>query len=241
MGYVYDGIYRTHKAIKELFKKKHLYKPYTSIIKERWNRTLRTGIHVFAYWLNPAFQFDENNLCQKLEVQRGILDVLEWQTLFKASELMDEMKIFRERQKTFARPLALSTSKTIMPEFLVKPLLRGVNAIGVCLNAYIPRKERLEHQRLIDLVYVHYNLRLQHRLDSKNRLYDLIDYECINKTEFWVVEEKPKGELAHDELESMLEEQPKTYEESTNLTRGGNEDDMVAIEDDDNAMVLLKE
>ncbi|XP_039118001.1 uncharacterized protein LOC120253856 [Dioscorea cayenensis subsp. rotundata] len=117
MGYVYDGIYRARKGIKELFKgKKHLYKPYTSIIKERWHRTLRTGIHVLAYWLNPAFQFHEHNLCQKLEVQRGILDVIEQQTLFKASDLMEEMKIFRERQKTFTRPLALSTSKTTTPD-----------------------------------------------------------------------------------------------------------------------------
>ena len=77
MGYVYDGIYRARKGIKELFKhRKNLYKPYTSIIKDRWNRTLRTGIHVLAYWLNPAFQFSEQNLCQKLEVQRGILDVM---------------------------------------------------------------------------------------------------------------------------------------------------------------------
>ena len=65
MGYVYDGIYSTRKGIKELFKRKnHLYKPYTFIIKEGWNRTSRTAIHILAYWLNPAFQYDEHN-CAK--------------------------------------------------------------------------------------------------------------------------------------------------------------------------------
>ncbi|XP_039145602.1 uncharacterized protein LOC120282824 [Dioscorea cayenensis subsp. rotundata] len=224
MGYVYDGKYRARKGIKELFKKKkHLYKPYTSIIKERWNSTLRTGIHVLAYWLNQAFLFDEHNLCQKLEVQRGILDVIEQQTMFKPTELMEEMKIFRERQKTFVRPLALNTLLLLMNDgnslvvmflickswqlgFLVKLfLLLGENAIGV--------------------------------LGSKDRSCDPIDYECIDKTEFWVVEEEPEGELDYDELESMVEEQPRMDEESTNLSKGGNEDDTVVIEDDDNTMV----
>ena len=44
-------------------------------------------------------------------------------------------------------------------------------------------------------------------LVSKNRSYDPIDYECINKTEFWMVEEESEGELGYDELESMLEDQ----------------------------------
>ncbi|XP_039131369.1 uncharacterized protein LOC120267759 isoform X2 [Dioscorea cayenensis subsp. rotundata] len=255
MGYVYDGIYRARKGIKELFKgKKHLYKPYTSIIKERWHRTLRTGIHVLAYWLNPAFQFHEHNLCQKLEVQRGILDVIEQQTLFKASDLMEEMKIFRERQKTFARPLALSTSKTTTPDewwkffgcdvpnlqkLAIRILSQTASSSGCERNwsvferIHTKKRNRLEHQRLNDLVYVHYNLRLQHRLASKKSLYDPIDYECIDKTEFWVVEEEVEGELAFDELESMLEEQPRISEESTNFSK----DDMVTVEEDDNAMI----
>lgn len=65
-----NEIYRAHKWIKEMFKrKKHLYKSCTSIMKERWSQTLCTGKHVLAYWLNPTFQFDDHNLCQKLKVQ----------------------------------------------------------------------------------------------------------------------------------------------------------------------------
>ncbi|XP_039128907.1 uncharacterized protein LOC120265048 [Dioscorea cayenensis subsp. rotundata] len=219
MGYVYDGKYRTRKSIKELFKrKKHLYKPYTSIIKDRWNRTLRTGIHVLAYWLNPAFQFDEHNLCQKLEVQRSILDVIEQQTMFKPSELMEEMKVFRERQKTFARPLALSISKTTTPDEWWK-----------FFGCDVPNLQKLAIRILSQTVS-------SSGLASKDRSYDPIDYECIDKTEFWVVEKEPEGELDYDELESMLEEQPRVDEESTNLSKGGNEDDMVGIEDDHNPM-----
>ncbi|XP_028089479.1 uncharacterized protein LOC114289863 [Camellia sinensis] len=50
MGYVYEGMYRARIAIKNVFmKKKRLYKPYTSIIKDCWDRTLRKNIHAAAY------------------------------------------------------------------------------------------------------------------------------------------------------------------------------------------------
>ncbi|KAL3537821.1 hypothetical protein ACH5RR_001187 [Cinchona calisaya] len=44
--------------------------------------------------------------------------------------------------------------------------------------------------------------------NHQNRSYDPIDYESIDKKEFWVVEEKPNGELDYDELEAEPEELP---------------------------------
>jgi len=38
-----------------------------------------------------------------------------------------------------------------------------VNKIGVCLSTFIEEKRRLEHQKLNDIVFVRYNLRLQNR------------------------------------------------------------------------------
>ncbi|KAM0947795.1 putative HAT dimerization domain, ribonuclease H-like superfamily [Dioscorea sansibarensis] len=261
MGYVYDGIYRARKGIKELFKhRKNLYKPYTSIIKDWWNRTLRIGIHVLTYWLNPAFQFSEQNLCQKLEVQRGILDLIERQTLFKSNDLMEEKRIFRERQKTFGRSLALTTCKTTaLDEWwkffgcdvsnLQKLAIRIPSqtssgcernwSVFECIHT--KKRNRLEYQRLNDLVYVHYNLRLQHRLFSKSRSYDPVDCESIDKTEFWVVEEEQEGELDYDELENRLEEQPRVGEQSTNLSKDDDQDDVMINEDSDFGMVGVQE
>ena len=39
------------------------------------------------------------------------------------------------------------------------------------------------------------------------RYYDPVDYENIDKTKFWVVEEEREGELNYDDLENMLDEQ----------------------------------
>ena len=57
MRYVYEGMYRTRLGIKKLFNhNKRLYKPYTNIIKQRWDGQLRKSIHSAAYWLNPCLR-----------------------------------------------------------------------------------------------------------------------------------------------------------------------------------------
>ncbi|PKU72752.1 uncharacterized protein LOC114580380 [Dendrobium catenatum] len=77
MGFLYDGMYRARKAIKLMFKNfKRLYKPYTSIIKRRWDRQLRQGIHCAAYFLNPHFQYDKENFCMKSEVMQGLVEMI---------------------------------------------------------------------------------------------------------------------------------------------------------------------
>jgi hypothetical protein len=62
------------------------------------------------------------------------------------------------------------------------------------------KRNRLEHQRLNDLVYVTYNLRLKHRHQYKKRSYDPVDYDCIDKTDFWIAEEVSPPELENDEV-----------------------------------------
>ena len=58
-GYVYEGMYRALLGIKKLFNhNKRIYKPYTNIIKQRWDNQLHKSIYSTAYWLNPCFQYD---------------------------------------------------------------------------------------------------------------------------------------------------------------------------------------
>ncbi|XLT71830.1 hypothetical protein HN873_028256, partial [Arachis hypogaea] len=50
------------------------------------------------------------------------------------------------------------------------------------------RRNRLEHDRLNDIVYVTYNLRRKKKKKQKTQ-YDPIDYESISLVNFWVTEE----------------------------------------------------
>ena len=97
MGYVYEGMYRVRLGIKKLFNyNKRLYKPYTKIIKQRWDQQLKKSIHSAAYWLNPCFQYDEENFCNKPNVIGGVMDVIDQKVLKGKLETMNEMKLFRD-------------------------------------------------------------------------------------------------------------------------------------------------
>ena len=78
MGYVYEGVYKAHLGIKKLFNhNKGLYKPYIEIIKQCWDEQLNKSIDSTAYWLNPCFQYDQENFCNKSTVIRGVIDVID--------------------------------------------------------------------------------------------------------------------------------------------------------------------
>ncbi|KAL8555016.1 hypothetical protein ACS0TY_002992 [Phlomoides rotata] len=197
IGYVYDGIYRAKKAIKDVFShKKKLYKPFTNIIKARWDKQLRRDIHAAAYLLNPAFAYDRENMCKKKEIMDGFIEMVttligdknEWWKFFGcgAPNLQNlVMKILSQTSSSSGCERNWSVFERI----------------------HTKKRNRLEHPRLNDLVFIHYNLRLQERLDRKRICYDPIDYESIDKMNFWVVEEEEETHppiIDVDELNNML-------------------------------------
>ena len=117
MGYVYEGMHPAMKGVKELFKKKkELYKPYTDIIDRRWDRMLRKSIHCAAYWLNPAFQFDCENLCYKTEVFQGVLEMMEKSDSGRNTlDLTMSLGKFRDSEGTFGRSSAVASRTLTRP------------------------------------------------------------------------------------------------------------------------------
>ncbi|KAK8935149.1 hypothetical protein KSP39_PZI013556 [Platanthera zijinensis] len=117
LGYVYDGLYRVRKAIKNLFKdNKRLYKPYTSIIKSRWDSQFRQGIHSAAYFLNPTFQYDRDNYCQKPEVMQGLIELIgNKEVCSKPKDAMMEVRLFRDQLESFGKPLAIKLTTEMQP------------------------------------------------------------------------------------------------------------------------------
>nr|XP_043611787.1 uncharacterized protein LOC122583450 [Erigeron canadensis] len=58
----------------------------------------------------------------------------------------------------------------------------------------------------------------------------------IDRTEFWVVEEEPTGELDYDELENMIDEEPPANIDPSQTQAGQNineDDDLILLDDDD--------
>ena len=113
MGYVYDGIYRVIDGIKKNFKdKKRLQEPYVNIIKDQWDNQFYRDIHAAAYRLNPAFQYDSSTLNKRLETQFAVTNVIESKVSVGRLKLVEELRLFREREQTFETQLAQESANT---------------------------------------------------------------------------------------------------------------------------------
>ncbi|XP_012845663.1 PREDICTED: uncharacterized protein LOC105965642 [Erythranthe guttata] len=139
------------------------------------------------------------------KIMRGVLNVLDKVEGDDGLKILDKLRIFREREKGFSRPKTIACCKTTRPDewwrlfgFDVPNLQKlAIKIIGqtsspsgckrnwnVFERIHTKKRNRLEHQRLNDLVYVHYILRLKNRLTNSKRSYDPVDYESLEKTEF---------------------------------------------------------
>ncbi|KAL6329357.1 hypothetical protein AAG906_017665 [Vitis piasezkii] len=107
----------------------------------------RKNIHSIAYWLNPCFQYDQENFCNKPTV----IGVLE-ETL-----LILHVKYFN--------------------------LMNGGGYMDTV------------HHICKSWFY------------NKKRIYDPIDYACIDETDFWIIDEDQSIELNVEELENLLYEE----------------------------------
>ncbi|KAL0325153.1 UNVERIFIED_CONTAM: hypothetical protein Sradi_5084600 [Sesamum radiatum] len=63
------------------------------------------------------------------------------------------------------------------------------------------------------------------------RPYDPVDYECIDKSKFWIVEENSEGELDYDKMEELLEEEMPRYDEESSFDPETNDVEPIAEAD----------
>ncbi|KAI0495898.1 hypothetical protein KFK09_022205 [Dendrobium nobile] len=118
LGYLYDGMFRARKAMKTMFRNnKRMYKPFTSIIKRRWDNQLRQGIHSAAYFLNPQFQYDRENYCSKSGVLQGLVELIGNKDVCPKSTLaMNEVRFFRDSLESFGKLIASTLAKEMQPD-----------------------------------------------------------------------------------------------------------------------------
>ncbi|KAF2300394.1 hypothetical protein GH714_012867 [Hevea brasiliensis] len=192
MGYLYEAI---HKAREEKVwgfqKRKKRIAPYIQIIKTRLDTQLHKNLHATGYWLNPCYQYNSTKMSKhRLTISR-LLDVIETYghgNPILVTDLTNEMRVFRNAEGDFGC-MSATNNHTIMPpdewwlcdgssapnlqKLAIRVLSQTCSASGcerswsIFEQIHSKVRNRLEHQRLNDLVYVHYNLRLQQRCGSK--------------------------------------------------------------------------
>ncbi|XP_061339275.1 uncharacterized protein LOC133285965 [Gastrolobium bilobum] len=188
MGYLYQAFYKAREEmIKRFQRKKRKVEPYLRILDSRWDSQLRKNLHAAGYWLNPGCHFNSEEFQKHELTTSGLLDVIErhaYQDVDLLSNLTAEMRIFRESEFDFGRQAAIWERNKVMPDKwwetygLGAPNLRklAIRVLSQTCSAsscernwsafehiHSNRRNRLEHKRLNDLVYVRYNLKLQQR------------------------------------------------------------------------------
>ncbi|KAL0346013.1 UNVERIFIED_CONTAM: hypothetical protein Sradi_4432600 [Sesamum radiatum] len=138
-----------------------------------------------------ACQYDKESFVEKTEVLSGFLDYIDTKVENEGNKAYNEISLYRDRQKSFARPTAMSIARSTRPE----QVYYTNHMASVLCDWFRFGRTRIKYSK---------------------RPYDPVDYECIDKAEFWIVEETPEGELDYDELEDLLDEEvPRNDEESS--------------------------
>ncbi|XLV02478.1 hypothetical protein S245_016815, partial [Arachis hypogaea] len=186
MGYLYQAIYKAREEMVRRFqKRKKVVDPYLKILDTRWDAQLKRNLHAAGYWLNPAFRFNAGEFENHKETISVLLDVIEkyaYDDPVLRSKLTSEKRLFKNAEKDIGRPSAIRERTTVMPDqwwesygcgapnlqkLAIRVLSQTCSSSGCERNWSIfehihsKKRNRLEHQKLNDLVYVHYNLRLQ--------------------------------------------------------------------------------
>ncbi|XP_038713464.1 uncharacterized protein LOC120007338 [Tripterygium wilfordii] len=229
MGYLYKSIHvAKDEMIRRFQRKKRRVQPLLSIVDSRWDSQLYKNLHAAGFWLNPSNQYNIEEMTKHRDTGSGILDVIEkfsYGDMDLSGKLTSEMRIFVDAEGDFGRKTAINDREKMLPaewwryygnsapnlqKLAMRVLSQTCSSSGCERNWSIfehihsKKRNRLEHQRLNDLVYVHYNLRLQQRNYWKGRNYDPINFEDFTSYGSWILEEEPPL-LTIDEVQAFRE------------------------------------
>ncbi|RWR72938.1 hypothetical protein CKAN_00118600 [Cinnamomum micranthum f. kanehirae] len=196
MDYVYEAMDRAKEVIQKRLKNKN-YMPYWKIDR-RWDNQLHSALHATAC-LNPAFflavHFLSTAKSSGVKIMSSRNYFLTQDMIFKQCD--DYKDSHFDFDKWWDR---FGNGTPELKEFAVRILSQCIRASGcernwsIFKHIHSPRRNRLEHQRLHDLVFVHYNLKLHERDMLKrtgNATSNPISIENINILADWVAKEAP--------------------------------------------------
>ncbi|XP_075663226.1 uncharacterized protein LOC142632767 [Castanea sativa] len=175
MGYLYKAMDKAKEEIKRRLKNKvSLYGHYIRVIDARWDKQLHSPLHAAGCFLNPAIYFRPSFKRQN-EVQRGLLSTL--MRLVPDPDIQDKISSQLDEYKksivSWWEQFGLGAPD--LQSFAIRVLSQCCSATGCERNwstfehVHSKKRNRLEHKRVNDLVFVHYNLRLRQRNIQRNK------------------------------------------------------------------------
>ncbi|RVW17887.1 hypothetical protein CK203_093585 [Vitis vinifera] len=157
IGYIYEAMNRAKDAIVRSFNgNEEKYKEIFNIIDKRWEIQLHRPLHAEG---DPA----------------------------KQEKVVAEVSLFTNAQGLFGNELAVRTRKTRAPaEWWAAYGASAPNLQKFAMKIHSKRRNRLDHQRLNDLVYIKYNRALKRRYNERNTI-DPISLKDIDDSNEWLI------------------------------------------------------
>ncbi|KAI4382822.1 hypothetical protein MLD38_008734 [Melastoma candidum] len=243
MGYVYAGMYKAKEVIKKELIKEEYYMTYWKIIDQRWESHWSLPLHAAGFYLNPKFFYSiEGDLHSEMVsgmfdcIERLVVDTKVQDTLIK------ELTTYKSAAGDLGRKMAIRARDTIFPpewwstyggvcpnltRLATRILSQTCSALRFKHNPALfdqiqELQNRLERQRLIDLVYVQYNLQLRQPLmNMEQDIIDPISVEMRSLVEDWV-----SGKNIHlEDTENWMALEPPPSSTSLLFTPQGDEID----------------
>ncbi|KAF1894092.1 hypothetical protein Lal_00004011, partial [Lupinus albus] len=223
MGFLYQAFFKARHEMERRFQRnKTKIKPYLEIMDSRLKnlKNISSQHPVFWMFLNP--------------------DLLD--------KLTSEMRIYKDVEFDFGRPTVIrERSKVMSDQWWETYGCRTLNLqkLAVCVlsqtcsasgcernwsvfeHIHTNKRNRLEHQKFNDLVFVRYNLRLQQRSHLRHQNYDPINLEIFEDHSHFILEESPPF-LTVEEIEAL-----RNNLANISIQPSLNDNDQLNLEDDD--------
>lgn len=212
MGFIYAAMKTAKEAIVKGFNgNEEKYKEIMEIIEKRWEVQLHQPLHAAGYFLNPQCYYDTEGARADLD-QKIMGDLYKCiSRLVKDRDEQDaiisELDMYMRARDLFGNEFAIRTRKSKPPaewwamfgssarslqKFALRVLNLTCSASGcernwsIFENIHTKRRNRLDHIRLNDLVYIKYNRALMKRYNERHTI-DPISLKHIDDSNEWLM------------------------------------------------------
>nr|GEU77047.1 zf-BED domain-containing protein [Tanacetum cinerariifolium] len=210
MGFIYQAIKKAKKEIISNYKDvQSRYGPIINIIDERWDNQLNRPLHVAGYFLNPRMQYSPDFQGDLATVKANLYTCINkmYGNEDLANEIDCQLDLFKNRKgHLFNLNIArLSVDKKSPVDWWDSfgddtPELKR---FAICVH--LKRRNCLHQQKMNDLVFVMYNLKLSEREEKKVKetaaaieQLEALDFEKVDSDDEWITEEELTQSQAHD-------------------------------------------
>ncbi|XP_020526782.1 uncharacterized protein LOC18440820 [Amborella trichopoda] len=219
MGYIYEAMDQAKETMRRNFGNDEVqYLPFWKLVDDIWNKKLHSPLHAAGYVLNPIY-FYSVDFFSDAEVSSGLIECIDQMImdLHLQDMVLQQLEEYKAAKDGFAEGMVISQRNECLPaewwsscgghcpnlQRVAIRILSQTCTTSKCKldwslmrQLHSGKRNRIEQQRLADLVSVHYNLQLNN-IKSPLRSYRPTTEMELNQMSDWLVGFQDHGETSN--------------------------------------------